>query len=453
MTYGEIALKGIRGYNTGMSRNAVIVSISLVFASVSIAFAGTTPSLKLVHHASAKTFLEAKQMAPFALHQGDRVVFYGDSITDNSPYTYDIEAWTTLRYPHLFVHFMNAGVGGDRVSGGWMGPIDQRLPRDLFSRRPTVITIMLGMNDAGYQAFNPALFTTYKTGYQHIIDEIKEHAPNARVWLIQPSPFDDVTRAPGWNPGYNSVIITYGGYVKQLAQQNGYGVIDQNTPLVDMLQKANAANPTLAQKIIPDRIHPTAQGHLVSSDDILKAWHFSPMVSDTTIDWKTGHAKVINGKVSGWNNGTFKLQENSLPIPFDRTDAMTKLVLDSSTVAQDLNHEILRVNDMPTGNYILKIDGKPMGTFSDANFSSGIDLSTLPTPMIAQANQVVAMTGRLTYARYQRWRTYEFGFQDFNNPAKAKMLVEIRGFEKSIRAMRDQISNPLPHQFEIVPAP
>ena len=49
---------------------------------------------------------------------------------------------------------MHSGVGGDRVTGGGAGPIDVRLPRDVVAYKPTVMTIMLGMNDGSYRAFD-----------------------------------------------------------------------------------------------------------------------------------------------------------------------------------------------------------------------------------------------------------------------------------------------------------
>src|SRR6476620_8688576 len=148
--------------------------------------------LTLIVFAALATVCAQAQM--FGLKSGDRVVFYGDSITDGAPYTKFVEAFVRLRHPDLDVRFFNAGVGGDRVSGGWMGPIDDRLTRDLFSRKPTVITVMLGMNDGGYQPAKPEIENVYESGYRHIIDRFKKEAPNARVFLIEPSPFDDVTR-------------------------------------------------------------------------------------------------------------------------------------------------------------------------------------------------------------------------------------------------------------------
>ncbi len=76
----------------------------------------------------------------FYLHNGDTVVFYGDSITEQNYYNQWVELYTATRFPWMRVHFYGAGVGGDRVTGGGGGPIDQRLERDVFSEKPTVVT-------------------------------------------------------------------------------------------------------------------------------------------------------------------------------------------------------------------------------------------------------------------------------------------------------------------------
>jgi lysophospholipase L1-like esterase len=92
-------------------------------------------------------FLGAAPQTGFYLHDGDRVVFYGDSITDQRLYTTFVETYVITRFPQLKVAFVHSGVGGDRVTGGGGGPIDLRLPRDVVAYKPTVMTIMLGMND------------------------------------------------------------------------------------------------------------------------------------------------------------------------------------------------------------------------------------------------------------------------------------------------------------------
>src|SRR5690348_1017633 len=112
--------------------------------------------------------------ASFALKDGDRVVFYGDSITDQRLYTTFAETFIVTRFPKLDVTFVHSGWGGDRVTGGGGGSIDVRLPRDVFAYKPTVMTIMLGMNDGSYRAFDEKIFDTYSKGYERIIANVKK---------------------------------------------------------------------------------------------------------------------------------------------------------------------------------------------------------------------------------------------------------------------------------------
>src|ERR1700694_5807699 len=97
----------------------------------------------------ACTFSPAQQAPSFALKNGDRGVFYGDSITEQKLYTSDVEEFVLTRFPHWRVSFTHSGVGGDKVSGGRAGPGGLGLERDVFAYQPTVVTVMLGMNE-GY---------------------------------------------------------------------------------------------------------------------------------------------------------------------------------------------------------------------------------------------------------------------------------------------------------------
>src|SRR5947208_5528228 len=140
----------------------------------------------------------ARAQGGFALRDGDRVVCYGDSITDQRLYTAFVEDYVVTRFPRMNVRFVHSGWGGDRVTGGGGGPIDLRLERDVIAYKPTVMTIMLGMNDASYRAFDQGIFDTYSKGYQHIIETVKKALPGIRITVVQPSPYDDVTRAPNF---------------------------------------------------------------------------------------------------------------------------------------------------------------------------------------------------------------------------------------------------------------
>jgi hypothetical protein len=144
----------------------------------------------------------------FYLKNGDRVVFYGDSITDQRLYMVITETYVVTRYPNLDVGFVHSGWGGDKVSGGGGGPVDLRLQRDVLAYKPSVMTIMLGMNDGLYRAETEETDKTFFTGYKHIVDTVKSAIPGVRITAIQPSPYDDVTRAPNFPGGYKEVLST-----------------------------------------------------------------------------------------------------------------------------------------------------------------------------------------------------------------------------------------------------
>src|SRR5579872_4973541 len=62
----------------------------------------------------AATILAHRALAAdFLIHDGDRVVFLGDSITEQRLYTTYIEAYALTRHPDWRLWFRNVGWGGD----------------------------------------------------------------------------------------------------------------------------------------------------------------------------------------------------------------------------------------------------------------------------------------------------------------------------------------------------
>src|SRR5262249_25719783 len=115
--------------------------------------------------------------AQFALKDGDRVVFYGDSITEQRLYTTYVEHYCTTRYPDRRITFINTGWGGDKVTGNDCQPCAgvgglARIKRDLLDHHPTVVTLLFGMNDGQYQDFNAATMKVYEDGLRAIIGEM-----------------------------------------------------------------------------------------------------------------------------------------------------------------------------------------------------------------------------------------------------------------------------------------
>ncbi len=397
-----------------------------------------------------------KAQAAFSLRAGDSVVFYGDSITDQRLYTVYVETYVLTRFPQLAATFVHSGWGGDRVSGGGGGPIDVRLQRDVIPYRPQVMTIMLGMNDGGYHPFDEETFGKYTQGYQHIVESVQKAFPQIRFTLIQPSPFDDVTRPPNIEGGYNAVLVRYGEWVKSYAQRVGATVADLNTPMVEMLQKANAADPKLAQKIIPDRVHPGPQGHLIMAEAILKAWNAPATVAAVEIDAaKKRVVQATNTQVEGLASQagglTWKQTDNALPMPFDPNDPVTALVMRCSDFIQALDQEPLRVTGLQAEHYTVKIDDETVGTFTPAQFAEGINLAEISTPMSKQAMAVETLTEKHNAVHFVRWRMIQVPLAGLTAPHLQPSLDDLNALDGELIEEQRAAALPKTRTYELIP--
>ncbi|MGA2850214.1 MAG: SGNH/GDSL hydrolase family protein [Terracidiphilus sp.] len=335
----------------------------------------------------------AAETPAFWLKNGDTVVFYGDSITEQTLYDQWVELYTVTRFPKMRVHFYGAGVGGDRVTGGGGGTIDERLARDVFPHKPTVITVMLGMNDGSYRANAEDVESVYTKGFEHLLESVEEHAPGARITLIGPSPFDDVTRPARFPGGYNGVMQHYAELDAHLAEKYHGSFVNFNPPVVALLARAQAYDPQIAQLILPDRVHPEVIAHWVMAESLLKGWNAPALVSSVTLDADrlklTDSQNATVEAVARENGGLhWSETEGSLPLPFDRGNAMQALLLQLTDIDQQLNQETLRITNLEAGQYMLKIDDQIVGTFPSEALSTGINLADCATPMRSQAQRV-----------------------------------------------------------------
>jgi lysophospholipase L1-like esterase len=388
----------------------------------------------------------------FAISDGDRVVFYGDSITEQRLYTTDMETFVLTRFPERNVLFFHSGVGGDRVSGGKYGPIDLRLHRDVFEHKPTVVTIMLGMNDGFYRAFDPDILQSYKTGYTSIVDAIQNKFPQARLTLIKPSPYDDVTRPEMMVGGYNRVLQRFAMFVGELAAEKHLGVADLNAPVVEAIEKAKAKNSPLDTLLIPDRIHPGAAIHWVMAENVLKSWGAKPEVSFVHLDAGTkATAQVSNTEVSELSQNANGLRwtqiDKALPLPLGPldTDPLMQLTLSCSDLISALDMETLRVTALSAGAYRLRIDDREVGTFSAEQLASGVNLSLLETPMLDQARRVGEDTKIKSTLDAQ---VFELNVKpvDQVTPDTIKQLMAAE--EKALARQRAD-AQPVPHHYEL----
>jgi lysophospholipase L1-like esterase len=395
---------------------------------------------------------------PFYLKDGDRVVFYGDSITDQRLYTTFVETFVVTRFPKMNVKFVHSGWGGDRVTGGGGGPVDRRLWRDVFAYKPTVVTVMLGMNDAGYRAFDGRVFDNYAKGYQHIVDSVKEHIPGVRMTLIQPSPFDDVTRKPNFEEGYNAVLVRYGEFVRELAMKNGLDIADLNTEVVAATKKAFLSDPDDAQKLNPDRVHPAPSGQLLMAAALLKAWNAPTLVSEVKIkvDESVGSAlgEGRNTRITDITNAKGTLswtqRDDALPFPINLEDRLMALAVRSSDVVHALDRQPLEVKGLPEGSYALEIDDVAVGTYTSDQLADGINLAIESTPMVKQAAGVHQLTLKHNNTHYTRWRQVQVPLAAEDADKMRVALDALDAIEADVVQAQRAAAQPKARVFELI---
>jgi len=371
---------------------------------------------------------------PFFLHDGDTVVFYGDSITEQQRYTRDVETFVLTRFPTWHVKFINSGWNGDRVSGGQGGSIDTRLNRDVIPYQPTVVTILMGMNDAAYTHFDQSTFNSYAQGLIHIVETLTEKLPGVRLTLLTPSYYDENAPDSRHFHGYNAVLVKYGDFVKQLGAERNIPVVDLNAPLRAATKEGRKVD--LKFTVAYDGVHPTETGHLIMAAALLSAWNAPSIVADITLDPTN---PVIVTAPLPW------------PLPVD-----TRSTRSVSSLPGMLNVFRAHAENLTSDRWSLFVDGKKIGTFSRAQLQAGIDLTSQPLlPQNRQASHVL----HLIQDKNDRWRYLWKGSpmaiarqDDKPHDSEIAALLAIDHWLDDSRKDARDASQPQTHTFVLHPA-
>lgn len=386
----------------------------------------------------------------FALHDGDRVLFYGDSITAQRFYTRFVEDFVLTRYPGLHITFVNAGVPGDTVYGGYTGDQATRLKRDVFPQQPTVITVMLGMNDGYYVPFEQKYFNIFTGGYQALLAAMQKNLPAARITLLTPTPYDEVTHGTEF-AHYNEVVSRHAAFVRGFAASSHLPMSDFYDTVAKLTVAGAAKNSPLAALLVPDRIHPAEAAHWTMAAELAHTWGASPVVSRVELNGASAsiHASE-NTRISRLEKTSAGLQwtqlDNALPLPLPLENEMMRFVLDISDLAA-ADQQILRVTDLPGKEYQLKIDEKPIAAFSREQLAGGVNLALYPTPMENQAKEVDGL--ELERSQLDQ-AIFILTIDDPKSQTDAATVKSIEGKNAALLEEQRKTCQPRAHKFELV---
>ena len=388
---------------------------------------------------------------PTGVHDGDRVLFYGDSITAQRFYTRFVEDFLLTRYPGMHVSFVNAGVPGDTVYGGYTGDQTTRLERDVFPHRPTVITVMLGMNDGYYVPFEQKYFDIYKSGYGALITSIQSSLPGVRITLMTPTPYDEITHGTEFSH-YNEVMSHYAGFLREFAASSHLPWSDSYEAIAAVANAGANQNSSLAALLIPDRIHPAEPTHWVIAAELARTWGLSPIVSRVTLDAsKVSILEENNARVSDLvaENNTLRWTQSdqALPLPLPLENEMMQFVLSVSKLAEE-DQQILRVDGLSAPRYLLTIDRHAIASFSRKELATGINLALFPTPMENQAKDVDGIERKRTQLDEAN---FILTIDDPKFAADPAAIKELETKDSALIEEERKACRPRPHAFVLLP--
>ncbi|BDI34523.1 hypothetical protein CCAX7_65740 [Capsulimonas corticalis] len=241
-------------------------------------------TLRLAKQKKLSAPADAAALSPLTL-AGKRVLWLGDSITQDGKYVTDIQYALEKRYPRQTFDIVSIGLASETTSGltekrhPFPRPdIHERLKRALDKVKPSVVVACYGMNDGIYHPQSPERFAAFQKGVRTLIDAVR--ASGAQLVLLTPPPFDakvagnlekaDAADFSFSDPyeGYDDVLAQYAAWEMGL-HEPGMRVIDLHTPLAEYRKNERISDPNFRDTA--DGIHPDAAGHLAMANVVLTA--------------------------------------------------------------------------------------------------------------------------------------------------------------------------------------
>jgi lysophospholipase L1-like esterase len=200
-----------------------------------------------------------------SLQSGDRVVFFGDSITQGgaSPNGY-ISVFRELlaeRKPDLKVEVIGAGISGNKVPD-----LEKRLERDVLGKKPSVVVIYIGINDVWHSERGQGTSKeNFEAGLLRLIDQINK--VGGRVVLCTASVIGEKT--DGSNK-LDSMLDEYCEITRKVASESNTQLLDLRKEFLAHLKANNKENKE-AGVLTTDRVHLNEAGNRFVAEQMFTA--------------------------------------------------------------------------------------------------------------------------------------------------------------------------------------
>jgi len=418
----------------------------------------------------------ARAQGEFPLQDGDTWVMVGDSITAQHLHSNYFEAFCFARFPKLTFCFRNSGVGGDTIP-----KVLARFDYDVAAWKPTVVSVELGMNDAG--GYTPEKFVE---GMGTLVGRIRD--VKARPVIFTSSPVNNGNTTDKLD-GHNARLQQYAAGLKAFAAKENLPYSDQFDALVDVWAtnkpRENLANTLLGLRallasqpdllgaehlkafldvwskadkqpvtMMGDAVHPGPPGQLTMAAALLSTLKAPGLVSKAAVDGASGkvgdtaQCKVENVKVQDGGISFDRLDE-AVPFPIP-DDARSVLSLD--TTIADLSQYLLTVTGLKADRYDVAIDGIKVATVPAADLAKGWNMGTLDKGPVADQCRAILQLVNAKEGLVWQWRGVSRNVTQGGDAQQkeqlAKLTQQVQEADAKIRAA----AQPKPHHFEVTVA-
>jgi len=410
----------------------------------------------------------------FPLKDGDVWVMVGDSITAQHLHSNYFEAFCYARLGSQKFCFRNSGVGGDTIPR-----VLARFDWDVACWKPTVVSVELGMNDAGG-------FKTeqYMANMVKLVDRIRK--AGARPVLFAPSPVNIGGVAANW-VAWNKTLASFSASLGAYAANEGIPYANQFEMLhpwwerntadlhaIDLIRRTADRKEFPGQEhlvawvkfwdeykgIRPvvlegDPVHPGPPGQLTMSAALLLGLKAPGQVSRAAIDaaekkvvesvdCKVDELKVAEDRMS------FVRLDASLPMPIP---PQARAVLPLMPSIADLSRQVLKVTGLKGKSYDVTIDDEKVGSVTADQLAAGWDMGLMDAGPIAA--QCRTLLDRVTDKEriVSDYRTIARAVADKKAQPDGERSADLmRKIEKADAAIREA-AQPKPHRYVLTPAP
>lgn len=329
------------------------------------------------------------------LNDNSRVALVGDSITEQKSYTRQLETYLTACAGLKNVDVFQFGWGGEQAGG-----CVARMENDILPWKPTIVTILYGMNDGRYRSYDEKIANNYESNLRKIAKFFQKNKVD--VVLASPQSVDRDTFQRGNKKSalvYNDTLTKLGERGKKVADSEKTGFADVNKVMNETMAKAKAEYGEKYPVCGGDGVHPHQNGHLLMTYALLEALGIDGKIAEIEMDFASGKANASSGhKVLSAKPGELQLESIRYPYCFAQNPGKNPnnpaSILPFIDFQERFNNFKLEVKNLPSGKAEVQW-GNQKKVFTADQLKKGINLAAEFTvnPFSANFNKIYNLTG------------------------------------------------------------